>query len=77
MQAQQLTKHIMAIHWIKQHYLPVLQAEYPQLKIKQGPMWGTANIPKAIADIINAQDPNVGTSNSLIFKQPKQSKSKA
>ena len=61
----------MAIHWVKLNYLPTLQAAHPQLKLKVGPSFAYGNIPNAIAASINAADANVGTSDSLIFKQPK------
>jgi len=61
----------MAIHWVKLHYLPVLLAAQPQLKLKVGPDFAYGNIPNAIAAGINAADANVGTSDSLIFKQPR------
>ena len=64
----------MSIHWVKLNYLPTLLAAHPQLKLKVGPDFAYGNIPKAIAASINAADINAGTSDSLIFEQPKQGK---
>lgn len=62
----------MTIHWVKLNYLQTLLAAHPQLKLKVGPDFAYGNIPNAVAANIDARDPNAGTSDSLIFKQPKQ-----